>query len=429
MNTDILDYGATCDGAVCTSAIQAAIDACAASGGGRVTVPAGTYISGTLWLRSNVELHLEHGATLKASENMDDYNELDAYEQNFSCTEEKWVGKHLIIALECENVALTGSGVIDGSADAFFGEFAPNSKSVYVWRDGYRDPKDLEKLRPGQLVCFVECRRVLVENVTLRNHPCWGCFLYGCDYVTVRGMQTRNDKTYFNSDGIDIDSCSYVTVSDCNIETGDDAIAIRGAGSYLKNKSHPCEFVTITNCILSSQSHTIRIGVGEGLIRHIRLSNIMIRSGAPAIGIMSSYHGKGCVSIEDVSFTNITAVCTARVLTLLESANASIKNILLENILAETTGNFNLCSDFPESIQGVTMRNFDVSLKDCPELVTEKDHRLHGSAWFCAKNINGLKIENFVLHDPQDQLKKWKDGGFSFEDCSDRKLIDVLVTK
>ena len=112
MNTNILDFGAMGDGVTpCTGKIQAAIDACAASGGGRVTVPAGTYLTGTLWLRSHVELHLGHGSVLKGSTELDDYNALDAYEQNFSCQNpEEWVGKHLVLAVECEDVALTGSG-------------------------------------------------------------------------------------------------------------------------------------------------------------------------------------------------------------------------------------------------------------------------------------------------------------------------------
>ena len=102
----ITDYGAVADGVtLCTQNIQTAIDVCAAAGGGRVTVPAGTFVTGTIWLKSNVELHLSHGAVLKASENLADYNEPDAYEQNFSYPPEEWVGKHLILAVEVENTS------------------------------------------------------------------------------------------------------------------------------------------------------------------------------------------------------------------------------------------------------------------------------------------------------------------------------------
>ena len=91
MNTNIIDYGAVSGGGLCTEAIQRAIDECERSGGGRVTVPPGLYKTGTIWLKSNVELHLEHGSILKASDNLDDYNSLDAYEQNYGCDNERWV--------------------------------------------------------------------------------------------------------------------------------------------------------------------------------------------------------------------------------------------------------------------------------------------------------------------------------------------------
>ena len=124
MNVNILDYGAIADGkTLCTEQIQTAIDACFATGGGRVSVPCGTYYSGTIWLKSNVELHMEHGSVIKASEDLEDYNALDAYPQNFSVKEmENWVGKHLVVAHECENVAITGTGTFNGNGAVFMGE-------------------------------------------------------------------------------------------------------------------------------------------------------------------------------------------------------------------------------------------------------------------------------------------------------------------
>ena len=128
-------FGAIGDGiTVSTAAIQAAIDVCHENGGGRVTVPSGVFLTGSIFLKSNVELHLSHGAVIKASEDLDDYNDLDAYPQNFGWAPEEWVGKHLILAIECENVALTGSGVIDGSASAFYEE--PYLITGNCWREG-----------------------------------------------------------------------------------------------------------------------------------------------------------------------------------------------------------------------------------------------------------------------------------------------------
>ncbi len=263
INANILNFGAACDGkTLCTAAIQAAIDACAASGGGTVTVPCGKFITGTLWMRDNVELFLSHGAILKASNDLDDYNAEDAYEQNFSSrANEKWLGKHMIIAHECENVAVCGTGMLDGNGDHFLGEALPYS--AYVWSEGCRTARDPELCRPGQLLCFIECRHVKVRDITITNQPCWGCFLHGCEYVSIRGLKTLNPHANFNSDGIDIDCCSFVTISDCIIDTGDDCIAIRGAEARLKNKPHPCEHITISNCVLGSSSCSFRTRLPE----------------------------------------------------------------------------------------------------------------------------------------------------------------------
>ena len=222
----ITDYGAESGGkTLCTAAVQAAVDACAADGGGTVVVPAGTFLIGTVWLKSRVELHLQHGAVLKASADLADYNDENAYPQNFGSDGEKWCGKHLIIALEQTDVAVTGDGTIEGCADTVYGgklHYCSNS----AWREGYYLLRDGAPLRPGPMVCFVECDRVRVTGVTLRGATCWNLLLHGCYYATLTGLTIRGDKQHVNTDGVDLDTCRYVTVSDCIIDTGDDALAM-----------------------------------------------------------------------------------------------------------------------------------------------------------------------------------------------------------
>ncbi len=430
MNTNILDFGAVPNSSeICTEKIQAAIDECAKTGGGRVTVPAGTYISGTIRLRSNVELHLEHGSVIKGSANMDDYNELDEFSQNFSSPKnEKWLGKHLVLAVECENIAITGNGTLDGSGDAFFGELS--YYSAYVWNEGCVTAKDENVLRPGQLLCLVECQRVTIRDITITNQPCWGCYLFGCDYVTVIGMRTRNPHYYFNSDGIDIDCCRYVTVSDCVIDTGDDAIAIRGNEFRLKNRPHPCEYISISNCVLGSASCSVRVGVGiEGTIRHVRVSNITITRGAPMIQFMSAYKGHGNVTIQDVNFSNISATGCTRALALDESAGVKIENVTLENIRVETQGYFDLKADFPDTVNNITLRNWDVILTEAPEIKVPRDYERKGSVWFRAKNINSLRLEGIHVYDNGDHLSAWEDGAFGFEGCCGLETSDVWISR
>ena len=186
MNTNLLDFGAISDGiALNTKAIQNAINKCAESGGGRVTVPAGVYKTGTIWLKSHVELHLEAGAEFLASDNLDDYNSTDAYEQNYDCLQEGWVGKHLIIAHEIEDTAITGLGRINGNLHAFVYRIDSSPELVYGWCHGRSRLRDEKQPRPGQLICFIECCGVRVSDISIVDSPCWSCFLHGCERVQI----------------------------------------------------------------------------------------------------------------------------------------------------------------------------------------------------------------------------------------------------
>ena len=124
---DIRTYGAR-TGETCTVAIQKALDAADAAGGGRVVVPAGTWTSGTLWMRSRVELHLAKGAVLKGSTRKEDYNRNDAFPESFWSDGEEWSGGHLILGYKVEGASITGDGTIDGSGPAFFGECDEDSR-------------------------------------------------------------------------------------------------------------------------------------------------------------------------------------------------------------------------------------------------------------------------------------------------------------
>lgn len=303
----ITDYGAESGGkTLCTAAVQAAVDACAADGGGTVVVPAGTFLIGTVWLKSRVELHLRHGAVLKASADLADYNDENAYPQNFGSDGEKWCGKHLIIALEQTDVAVTGDGTIEGCADTVYGgklHYCSNS----AWREGYYLLRDGAPLRPGPMVCFVECDRVRVTGVTLRGATCWNLLLHGCYYATLTGLTIRGDKQHVNTDGVDLDTCRYVTVSDCIIDTGDDALAIRCCADHLT--AHPerrdCAYITVTNCILSTSACSVRFGVGNGSIHHVQLSDLTVPRTGEGLTFMTGWGG--ALAIHDVTVHHVLA--------------------------------------------------------------------------------------------------------------------------
>ena len=339
---DITSFGAVGDGATkCTAAIQAAIDACAAAGGGTVDVPAGTFLTGTLYLRSHVELRLEHAATLLGSPDFADYNPPDAYPQNFDCAKnEGWNSCHLVIAYSVEDVAISGSGTIDGNGRAFFaGHGNPPEPPKYygdiAWRRGYLNAADREHAaRPGQTVVFVECRDVSITGISLVDATCWTLFLHGCDRVRVRGLSLRSDDRHANTDGIDIDTCRHVVVSDCVIDTGDDAITLRGDCRHLGDATRVCEDIAVTNCVSHTSACGIRVGVGTGTIRDAVFSNLVMCDAGYGIQIQCSYGGattKG-VDISSLRFENIVCRRTAiplRIYAGTDHATAHLKDVTL----------------------------------------------------------------------------------------------------
>lgn len=311
---DVRKYGARTDATPRenAAAIQRAIDAAAEHGNGRVRVPSGTWPCGTIWMKSGVELHLDEGAVVKASGDLADYNDLDAYPENGSSKGEEWVGKHLVIARGAERFAITGPGTLDGSGDSFF-EARPrkiNPKAI-AWLKGMRKARDPQTGRAGQLVVAVRCRDVFFgDGLKVRNAPCWCLFCLACTNVTVSGYSVRNGPTDGNTDGVDIDCCRNVLVENCDIETGDDGVAIRGAAHRLgvaDEKDVPCENVVVRNSRLRSEAMGVRIGVGAGAIRNVRLENLDIVHSGVGVSFETTY-GTGENAGVDISDVRVDKV-------------------------------------------------------------------------------------------------------------------------
>jgi polygalacturonase len=292
---DVRDFGAAGDGvAKDTAAIQRALDA-----GGVAYLPPGEYLSGTLYLRSNGGLELAPGAVLRASPDAADYDE-DPCPQNRVFASEKVSGAHLIVACEVHDVTIRGGGTIHGNREAFF--------------SGEEDPKRPGKFlrpewRPGQMLFFCESENVSITDVKLYESPYWCCFLHGCEQVNIRGVRIKNHPMTPNSDGIDLDCCRFVTVSDCRIDSGDDSITLRANSAPLK-KPRPCEKIAVTNCILSSPCQAIRVGVGDGVIRDAVFGNLVIHDTRSGIQLVSRYSSASAgVTIENLLFDNIVMEC------------------------------------------------------------------------------------------------------------------------
>ena len=318
---DIRGFGATTSASPANNAaaIQRAIDAAAKEGGGRVVVPAGTFMSGTIWLKRNVELHLAEGSVLKASGDVADYNAEDAYPENWGCPKtEYWRGLHFIIARHADGASITGKGILHGNGDAFYDDepkayFSWMKPGASAWWNGIRWAKDKKNLRPGQLVVFVKCKDVSVRGITIVNSPCWSLWFWGCERVRVSDYTVRNGENDGNSDGIDFDCSRDVVLERANIAAGDDAIAVRAsARSFSANGKGRLgmpsitENIRIRDCHLRSTSSVIRIGVGEGTIRDVSFDNVTCDRGGSAVNISTLYGDAktGGTDIEKIVFRN-----------------------------------------------------------------------------------------------------------------------------
>ncbi len=298
---NVRDFGAKGDGAAKdTPAVQRAVDAAAAKGGGEVLVPSGTYLCGSIFLKTGVDFHLAEGAVIKGSPDPADYNALDVAPQNWGGLGkgDNTSGGHLILCIEQERVTLRGPGRIDGNAGAFLkmpDGSHPRNKLQIPWR-------------PSQMVWFVESRGIAIRDIELADAPYWSCFIYGCEDVVVERAHIhtiRRPHTY-NGDGLDIDSSRRVRVTGCRIFTADDSITLRAAGQRRLKKDGPCSDVVVTDCTLSSDCNAIRLGVGNGLVRDCSFKDIRIvdtRYAVNAVGAWSRpEHG---VDIRNISFEDM----------------------------------------------------------------------------------------------------------------------------
>ncbi len=340
---DIRNFGANPSAAPSANAkaVQGALDECSRRGGGRVTVPAGVWRCGTIWLRSGVELHLDEGAVLKASDDLADYNAQDAYPENWFSKREQWNGCHFIIAREASGFSITGPGRVDGSGDAFF-EDKPSvlNPTATRWMYGQRQARDKKNLRPGQLISLIRCRDIFVgDGLMVTNSPCWSLFFYGCSNVVVRGYKVRNGRSDGNTDGMDIDCSCDVTVSDADIVTGDDGIAIRASGRHFVGgavAAPPCERIRVSRCKITSEVMGFRIGVGEGLIRDVAIEDVEIRHASIGASFETFYWKPkdNGVDIEDVVLRNMTiGDCYAnfRVIVGGDELKTGVRNVRFEN--------------------------------------------------------------------------------------------------
>ncbi len=357
-----------------TRVIQQALDDCAAQGGGTVILRPGVHRSGTIHLRSRVTLHLDKDAVLSGSTDIADYARKDGVP---GARILNGVATALVFAEGAEDIALTGEGTIDGNGRAFWKKpesvpaWVEERKAVGTWIPAF---ECASLPRPRALVMLVDCRNVRMENIQVLNSPSWAIHPLACTDLVIRGVTVRGGVDGSNTDGIDLDACSNVLMEDCDIVTGDDALALKNTNGW--GLKRPSRNITVRRCRLASTTHGFTIGTeteddfeditftdsrieksgdhrtltGLGLsivdgaaIRRLRISNVTISDAIAPIQIRLGNAGRGQATkspglLEDFTLENISVVRAYGNSMIVGLPGHPLRRIALRNVKVEFTG-------------------------------------------------------------------------------------------
>ena len=410
---NVRDFGATGRKAEnAQAAIQRAIDSCAQSGGGMVYVPPGEYTSGTIHLRSHVRFFVEAGATVYSVKDKSAFDK-DA----------------LFYGEDLENISLEGRGTVDGQGE-------------YEWRlndirdDFIRPNQELmealgkplirsfpRKNQYGKLILLLRCKDVLISGLSLVRSPSWTIHPYGCERLVIDGVYIRSSLAEgVWADGIDPDGCKDVRISNCTIETGDDAIVFYSMNWF--GPALPCENITITNCRLSSASSALKFCDGNmNCVRNVAVDNCVITNSNRGIAFMVFDGGY----VSDVVISNLTIECRRhdwfwwgdgdpfhfnikrrsevhpQIKWENEPPAGSIRNVLIKNVIAHGRGS-SVINGHPDSwLDGITFENIKLFLST--ETTVAYDKAVHAFKFQMAKN---LRLRNIEIFWEKPESKKWE---------------------
>jgi polygalacturonase len=406
-SVNVKSAGAVGDGKTLdTASIQKAIDRAATSGGGTVTLPAGQYLCGTIVLKDNITLHLDEGAELLGTPDLSQYKNLDPFKDGLGAE----VGTAFVVAVDAKNVTIEGKGTLNGNGKAVA---AAKSFKGEGW--GFRP----------MLLRLVRCENVKLQDVTLRDSASWTTNFFQCKTVTADHV-TINSHVAPHNDGFDIDSCDTVTITYCDVESGDDAMCLKSTAGAV------CRNISASDNRLKSNQGAIKLGTESyGGFEHVRISDCQIRDTKNG-GIKVLCVDGGTLSdviISDITMDNVKTPIFVRLGVRQKTFRSgdekkpigALKDVTIKNVKAKADPNSQIMpptgifiTGIPDHrIENLTLENITIDLagggtaQDANAKVDEKPDTYPEINRFgktlpaygvFARHVNGLKLTDITCN-------------------------------
>ena len=361
---DITDFGTKNDGkTLCTEAIQNAIDKCAEKGGGKVVVPPGKYLTGPLFLKSNISFEVLPGATLLFDDDIENNPIIDGRWEGI----ERKVYASLFTGHDLKNVAIIGRGTIDGQGEKWWEASEVNKKLRKIHGiQKVREPENPEgsplKVPRPRLVNLYNCNNVLISELKFTNSPAWTIHPVYCENVTIEKISIIQPYESPNTDGINPESCKNVRIMNCFVDCGDDCITIKsGYNEDGRRVGKPCENIVISNCTFAHGRSAIGIGSEmSGGVKNVTISNCVFNGTLRGLRIKTSRERGGTVEnyrADNIVMYNIETAISIDMYYGNKDSNPvpvsektpTFRNIHISNITATNVKNSLQLTGLPES--------------------------------------------------------------------------------